>query len=89
MIEATILPICGSQTANALKDYLRGIHRADPAALLPLTNLSNLEWQRMALNELTSRMMHVVRILQDQELMHVSSGEVRIKELITQVIAEP
>jgi hypothetical protein len=42
----------------------------------------------MALNELTHRMTHLVRALQDSELMLVSIGQVRIANLIKEVNEE-
>ncbi len=88
MKTATTDPVCNMQTANAIKDYLRGIRRVNPKALESLTNLSDIEWQRMALNELTHRMTHLVRAMQDNELMLVSVGQVRIADLIKEVNEE-
>jgi hypothetical protein len=88
MKTATTDPVCNMQTANAIKDYLRGIRRVNPKALESLTNLSDIEWQRMALDELTHRMTHLVRAMQDSELMLVSVGQVRIANLIKEVNEE-
>ena len=88
MKTASLSGICHMQTANDIKDYLRGINRTDSRALESLKKFDHADWQQMALVELTNRMTSVVRVMSDKELMLVACGEVQLPNLIQQVCEE-
>ena len=74
-----------NETAQ-LKDYLRGMKRGNGKALAQLTAINN--WPQVCQRELERRANTVVQMFSDEILMCLISGEIDLREVIADVLAE-
>ena len=73
------------ETAH-LKDYLRDMKRGNRSALAQLTAISN--WPQVCQRELERRAHTVLQMFSDEILMCLISGDIDLREVIADVLAE-
>ena len=74
------------EQAEQLKDYLRGMKRANRAKLAQLTIYA--DWHGASRRELERRATQVLEMLPDDILTALAAGEIQMRETIADVLAE-